>query len=276
VRIEQVSFGGHACVRLDDGSGAVTVTTSAGPRVLSLERGQGNLLAVLPDASIERPDGRRYRFLGGHRLWAAPEDLDVSYQPDDRPCAVVELEDGIRVEAPVDGAGLAKAITVRADGRGWSVDHELRNEAPAARTMAAWAITQLRPGGEAALPLPRSDWALLPDRSLVLWPYTDLGDERLAFGADGVRIRAEPGAERIKVGAAPGNGSATYRLGTELFEKRTDLDLDGSYADRGAAVQVYVCDEFCELETLGPLREVEPGGSISHTERWTVLAIVLP
>jgi hypothetical protein len=35
-------------------------------------------------------------------------------------------------------------------------------------------------------------------------------------------------------------------------------------------VQVYVCDEFCELETLGPLEVVPPGGSVTHREHWTV------
>jgi hypothetical protein len=36
-------------------------------------------------------------------------------------------------------------------------------------------------------------------------------------------------------------------------------------------VHVYLCDEFCELETLGPLRVVEPGGSATHREEWRVL-----
>ena len=43
-----------------------------------------------------------------------------------------------------------------------------------------------------------------------------------------------------------------------------------SYADRGAAIQVYLSDEFCELETLGPLREVPPDGVAAHRERWIV------
>ena len=41
-------------------------------------------------------------------------------------------------------------------------------------------------------------------------------------------------------------------------------------ADLGAAVQVYVCDRFGELETLGPLAEVPPGASVTHRESWSI------
>jgi hypothetical protein len=33
---------------------------------------------------------------------------------------------------------------------------------------------------------------------------------------------------------------------------------------------VFLSDEFCELETLGPLREVPPDGVATHRERWIV------
>jgi hypothetical protein len=81
---------------------------------------------------------------------------------------------------------------------------------------------------------------------------------------------APQGGERLKVGAAPSTDAVSYLIGSEVFEKRADIDPSAPYADRGAAVQVYVGDEFCELETLGPVRDVEPGGSVSHTERWTL------
>jgi hypothetical protein len=41
-------------------------------------------------------------------------------------------------------------------------------------------------------------------------------------------------------------------------------------SDLGAAIQVFVCDDFCELETLGPLKEVAPDGAARHREQWTV------
>lgn len=271
--LETVSFEGHGCVRLHGGGVAVTVTTSVGPRVLGLAREAGNLMAVLPNLGLDRPDGERFVFFGGHRLWAAPEVPAVTYQPDDRPCTVTETEGGIRVEAPADGAGLVKALSVRPGVTGWTVDHEIRNDSPWPITVAAWAITQLRPGGMATLPLPPKGPGPQADRALVLWPYTDPADPRIAVEPDAVRIRSTPTGAPLKLGAAPGEGSLSYRIDGEEFEKRIDLDPDAAYADRGAALQVYLCDDFCELETLGPLRALEPGDDVTHRERWTLRAL---
>ncbi|HEU4356051.1 MAG TPA: hypothetical protein VFT27_10720, partial [Actinomycetota bacterium] len=189
-----------------------------------------------------------------------------------RPCEVTELENGARIEAPVDGAGLTKAISVYAVDGGWGMEHELRNDAGRAITIAPWAITQLRPGGAATLPLPPRGSGPEADRALVLWPYTDLTDPRIAFEPGVVRVRSGPSGPPLKVGVAPGDGPLSYRIGDEVFEKRVEVDRSAVYADRGAALQVYLCEDFCELETLGPLVTLEPGATARHTERWTLRA----
>jgi hypothetical protein len=270
VTLEEVAFHGHEGVRLEGEPGSAVVVTSTGPRVFAMRASGGDLFAVLPGAGLDAPDGERFAFVGGHRLWAAPEVPEVTYRPDDRPCAVVEVDGGVRAEAPPDAAGLIKAVEVRASGGDWIVEHEIRNGSGTALTFAPWAITQLRPGGSARLPLGAGGTGLQADRALVLWPYTRLDDPRLSVQADAVRIHAVPGAGPLKVGAAPGDGSVSYDRDGRRFVKRVEVDPDGTYADRGATVQVYVNDAFCELETLGPLREVEPGGSARHRERWTL------
>jgi hypothetical protein len=270
VTLETVSFEGHDCVRLEDGGVAILVTISAGPRVLGMMVEQENLFAVLPDSFLDTPDGERFRFLGGHRLWVAPEVPSITYRVDDRPCAVAEVEGGVGVEAPPDGAQLAKAIWVRRASDGWLVDHVVRNASRRSITIAPWAITQLRTGGEAVLEIAPGEGGPQADRSLVLWPYTDLGDPRIRFDPNEVRIDAARSGPPLKLGAAPSDGCVSYRLGKHRFEKRIDVDPSATYADRGAAVQVYLCDEFCELETLGPLQVVPPGGSIAHREHWTL------
>jgi hypothetical protein len=199
-----------------------------------------------------------------------PEEPAVTYEPDDRPCAVATVGDGVRVEAPPDGAGLVKALRIGPAGDGWIVDHELRNVSEEPLTVAPWAITQLLPGGTAVLALGDRGAGPQADRSLVLWPYTDLDDPRLRFSRDGVEVSAAPGPGPLKVGAAPGRGRVAYRLGTEVLEKRVDVDPTLPYPDRGAAVQVFVRDDFCELETLGPLVRLGPGEATTHRETWTL------
>ncbi len=268
--LDEVALHGYAGVRLHGGRSSVVVLTSAGPRVLGLTGSGEDLFALLPGVRLEAPGGERFAFVGGHRLWAAPEVPEVTYRPDDQACSVVEVDGGVRVEAPADGAGLVKAIEVRASGDDWVVDHAIRNASDVAITIAPWAITQLRPGGVARLPLGEVGTGLQADRALVLWPYTRLDDPRVAIEADAVRIHAVPGAGPFKVGAAPGHGRVSYERAGERFEKQVDVDPAATYADRGAAVQVYLNDAFCELETLGPLRDVEPGGTVEHRERWSL------
>jgi hypothetical protein len=269
VTLEATSFAGYECVRLGDGAGAVIVTTSVGPRILGLFGSGDNMLAVLPRATIDRPDGEPLRLLGGHRLWAAPEVPRITYEPDDRPCTVTEVDDGVRVEAPADGAGLIKTIEVRRSEGGWIVDHEIRNGSDSVITLAPWAITQFPPDGEIVVPASTDSKGPQADRSLVLWPYTDPGDPRLQLRLDEIRVDVAPGA-RLKVGVAPSRGRVSYRRDGDVFEKHVLVDPSASYADLGAAIQVFVCDDFCELETLGPLRDEAPNDVASHRERWVI------
>lgn len=266
-----VSFEGHQCLRLDGDGSTLMLTTSSGPRVLGLLGHGENVLAVLPGAGLDRPGGGRFTFIGGHRLWAAPEMPDVTYEPDDRPCSVSEVDGGVRVEAPPDGAGLVKMIQVCSAADGWIVDHVIRNASDTEMSIAPWAITQLRPGGVARLPMGAREAGYQADRSLVLWPYTNLDDPRLRLARDEVRIRTEPAGPPLKVGASPSEGCVSYTVDGVTFEKQIRLDPTEAYPDRGAAVQVYVSDAFCELETLGPMRSLGPGEQVEHRERWTLV-----
>jgi hypothetical protein len=266
---EPTSFEGHACVRLCGAASEAIVTTSVGPRILGLLVGGDNVLAVLPGAAIARPDGEPLRLLGGHRLWAAPEVPRITYAPDVAPCTTIATDDGVRVEAPADDAGLTKTIDVRPTGDGWIVDHEIRNTADAPIALAPWAITQFPLGGVVVAPASTDATGPQADRSLVLWPYTDPADPRLRLLRDELRVDASSGP-RLKVGLAPGRGRVAYERAGLRFEKEAVVDPDASYPDRGAAIQVFVGDGFCELETLGPLRALTPGDVAQHRERWIV------
>jgi hypothetical protein len=271
VTLEAISFAGHECVRLEDGPDAVIMSTSAGPRIIGLFRGgDDNVLAVLPDATIDRAEGPPYRLLGGHRLWAAPEVPDVTYQPDDHPCSVTDVDHGVRVEAPADGAGLVKSIEVRRSDGAWTVDHSMSNGSGGPMTLAPWAITQFPLGGQMIVPSSTDSTGPRADRSLVLWPYTDPSDARLRLTADAVLVDAVASGSRLKIGVAPGRGHASYVRNGTVLEKHAAVDADASYADRGAAIQVFVSDAFCELETLGPLRELASDDVATHRERWIV------
>ncbi|HEY6567933.1 MAG TPA: hypothetical protein VI341_10495 [Actinomycetota bacterium] len=256
-------------VRIDGAASTIEVATAFGPRIVGLHIDGRNLFAT-STGHLARPDGRPYRLRGGHRLWVGPEIPEVTYQPDDQPCTVRTTDDGVRVQGPTDGVGVAKALEITPTSEGWIVDHTLENRGRAPITVAPWAITQLRPGGRFTLTFSPSGEGLQADRSLVLWPYADPTDPRLSVTAEAVIVEAPPAGSPCKVGVACSRGLGRYELEGMRLEKRISLDRAAPYVDLGAAIQVYVCDRFCELETLGPLSEIPVGGSVVHREAWSV------
>ena len=255
------------------GSYLVEAATRYGPRLVSLRREEGpELFAQLSnDVAIDLPDSEPYRFHGGHRLWAAPEVPAITYALDDHTCVVSAGEDELSITAPADGAGLVKQLTVSLDGNRLVVDHELSNVESAPASVAPWAITQFRLGGVALLPTgPRNaPDAVQADRSLVVWPYTNLADPRLSWEERAAIVDAVAGP-RFKIGSGPSPGRLGYLIDRQLFTKEIPPARAGSYPDRGAVGQVFVDDSFCELETVGPIAALEPGSPITHREVWEV------
>jgi hypothetical protein len=195
----------------------------------------------------------------------------VTYAPDDHACEVIEAGASVRVVGPVDVAGLEKSITVSLVGERLVVDHRLTNARDEPREVAPWAITQLRLGGVAELPLRSFNGreSLQADRCLVLWPYTNLTDPRLSFQSDRVQIRGTAGPA-LKLGSGPDPGKLRYSIEDWCFSKKTEPTAGGQFADRGAVGQVFVKDSFLELETLGPLTLLERGHSADHREIWEI------
>jgi hypothetical protein len=246
--------------------------TGFGPRLVGLSRDGGpEILAELaPDVGIDRASGGRYLFRGGHRLWAAPELPEITYAPDDHPCEVVVGEDEVTITAPIDGAGLAKTVRFGIEGDSLVVTHTLANDGSGSRAVAPWAITQLPLGGEVVIPTTTiQDPGLQAAHTLSLWTYTDLSDRRVAWRQRACVIDALPGPA-FKIGVGPDPGRLGYLRGGVLFLKEVPPRRGVEYADLGAVGQVYLNDTFCELESLGPITDLEPGASVTHSERWWV------
>jgi hypothetical protein len=82
------------------------------------------------------------------------------------------VDDGVRVEAPADGAGLVNRSRCVQFDDGWTVDRSVRNVSGTTVTLAPWAIAQLPLGGRMLVPATDATGPQA-DRALVLWPYTD-------------------------------------------------------------------------------------------------------
>jgi hypothetical protein len=264
------------CLRLSNGAAEVVVTTDVGPRVVRYGFvGGENILGEWSQASVPTEWGE-WKPWGGHRLWTAPEAKPRSYSPDNDP---VEHESAgpltIRlIQKRDERAGVQKEmeLTLDAEGSGLSLLQRVTNRGAWPVELAAWGLTIMRGGGEAVIPQepfgPHPEF-LLPARPLVLWPFTDMSDPRWTFGPKFIRLRAdESSPTEQKVGVMNKQGWAAYRLGETLFVKRFGFDEHAVYPDYGCNCEVFTAGSFIEVESLSPLKRLEPGESIEHVEHW--------
>ena len=277
--IENVTYNGvPACLRISNGTVEVVVATAFGPRILAFAFDGGeNVLGWHPDARVETPLGTWYPY-GGHRLWLAPENMPLSYAPDNEPVEVVENGDlSIRLKGDVDAAGNGKEMTLTLAGSGLAIDHRLTVSKPC--EAAAWALTIMRPGGTVVIPnepfAPYSPEHLLPVRSVALWSYTDFTDPRWEFTKDAIRLRVdETMSHQQKIGVLNKQGWAAYEWKTLRFTKRFSVYEGAAYPDMGSNTEVYTAGGFIEVETLSPLADLGASGTIRHTETWALEKIV--
>ena len=265
-------------VKFGNGAIELDVLRDGGPRVVRLSPGGSelNLLAVVPDAVAVTVWGP-YHFLGGHRLWHAPEAAPRSYDPDD--AGVTIHRDGLELlaQGPVEAhTGIRKSIRFVLDSTRplVHVEHTLENQGVWPAEMGAWAITQMCLGGVGILPLrkPGMQDGLLADRQVAIWPYADLKDTRLHMDNDWFLVDGISHPNAFKVGAYNPCGWVAYFYEPFLFVKRF-TPVGGMYADFGCNAEIYVRDVFIEIETQGPLTTLEPGASMIHVEEWELLKV---
>lgn len=279
--MKTLDYQGIECIELSNRKLRLLITKSVGPRILSLQvDGSENIFAELGDATLECPGSGNFHFYGGHRLWYAPEDPARTYLPDDSPVEVTSLDQGVLLMQPAEErTGIQKQIRVQlasGDAIVWVV-HILTNLGSKSIELAPWAITQLKTGGTAVLPqstgLTEGN-PTLPNRSLVLWPYTNLQSNHIDWENEYLTIDANMQEGQIKVGLPNPSGWIAYFLDNVLFVKRAMYHSQKDYYDFGSSSECYCDPRFLELETLGPKIELQAGDSVSHTETWKVYSDV--
>jgi hypothetical protein len=268
---------GYDCVKLENKALALWVTQSLGPRIIGLALPDGaNLFAEIPDVTFDCPGRGAYSPRGGHRLWYAPEDPRRTYLPDDEPVSITEVENGVVVTQPVEAqTGIQKslAITLPDQDARVVVDHTLHNFGREPVELAVWVITQLKTGGVAILPQATAladEFGLLPNRHLVLWPYTEINSPHITWGDRYISIEATMKSGALKIGFPNPAGWLAYAVDNTLFVKQAAFQPDAAYFDRGSSSECYCNHRFIEIETLGPRTTLAPGDSTTHRETWTV------
>jgi hypothetical protein len=246
----------------------VDYLTTTGPRIIGLyvKGVEGNLLAETPNVHFPTPHGEYY-LRGGHRFWTAPEDPFYTC-PEDKVNVIAE-NNTVILRSDVDSSGLEKEISFQLDENCVVLTHRVTWHGKEPIELAPWGITQLRLGGMAILPQSNSD-GLQPNRNFVLWPYSQVNDERLELHNDLILVHGRAAEQALKIGNYNSHGWIGCLLGSTLFVKRFFVNDLRKYPDMGCNVEVYVRDVCIELETLGPLTALRPGEFVTHGETWEV------
>jgi hypothetical protein len=315
VKYDKIDFLGlKETIRVQNGAAELLVPTQLGIRVLSYRLAGGeNVMKIWPE-QIESRAKNEWQSYGGHRLWHAPEERPRTYEADNAPLEIAEARrDGLYLLQPLDPVSRIRKealITLHEKTSEVKIKHTVTNLNRWPVTLAAWALTVLKEGGFCAVETPRGEFALLPDRSITLWPYARMNDARVSWGDRVLTLRQDAAAKApFKLGLYAQKGAAAYILPDVIFKKKFGEGLKGSaqrtvhspqlkgnaeckmrnaelkdqsetfnfqpstfnsYPDFGCNFETYTNAEMLECESLSPLKELRYNESLDWDEVWTL------
>ena len=248
-----------------------------GPRIVRLipEWLGENILAEVPEAMTATPNGD-FHFIGGHRLWIAPEALETTYIPDDYGATSKRITNGVKLDGGIQlNTHIRKTISVQVspDQPFVMLKHTIENCGRKTMHIAPWAITMFRTKSTAILPQQYGTVdpdGVLPNRNIALWAYSRWHDGRLKLGDEFILIDADGSKPPFKLGYFNPHGWLAYVFEDVFFIKRFSARREETYPDNGCNAEVYTNDRFIELESLGPMVDLKPKEEVVLTETWEV------
>lgn len=270
------------CLEISNGIVELLVTLDLGPRIIKYAFvGGENVMHTDVDRKGNRMDdemdemfgkGSAWYLYGGHRLWISPEYTET-YYPDNDPVAYTTDEKGATFTPPlqrVTGLQFKTRVEVAQDSADVKIIHTIENCSGEPVVFAPWALSVLAPGGVEMIEQNDEDTGYLANRTMVIWHYVDLTDDRLYLGKRFITLKQDAAKGPFKLGFDLHKAKAAYLNHGDLFVKRYTHYEDGEYPDNGCSFETYTNESFLECETLGEIG-VKPAGSIvRHEETWTL------
>lgn len=262
------------------------VTLDVGPRIISYNLiGYKNLMCTDIDRKTQESteefqqyfgDGKAWYLYGGHRLWVSPEGYPYTYYPDNDKVDYTVNGNVFTFTPPVEEVtGWHKVIEVVFDEKDAKVEvrHILTNKSNEHKAGAIWALSVTDKGNFAVVPQSKTETGFVPNRSLVMWDYTDLSDGRFTASKDYYTIQQKCGYENpFKIGVNNTDGKIVSANHGQVFKVEFDHINGAEYTDFGSSTEIYTCDFMLEVETLSPLYDFAPGESHTHVEKWEIYA----
>jgi hypothetical protein len=278
LKIEKMPWGGWPnCYRLTNGEVDLILTSDVGPRIMRYGFVDGQNFFRNFEESMGKSGEESWVLRGGHRIWAGPEDVSVTYAPDNGSVDVHLDGDVLTATQQVEPAtGLIKQLVVTLSPSGTAVEvmHRITNTLGWTIELAPWALSMMAQRGIGITGFPPRGThpeCLAPTNPLVMWAFTDLSDPRWTFTKKYCVLRQVPeNPVPMKIGHFNPKTWGAYLLGSELFIKRYEADTSNVYPDFGCSYETFANGDMLELETLGPMTKLASGATVEHVERWTL------
>lgn len=218
---------------------------------------------------------KKWEILGGHRIWTSPESYPHSYYPDLDPVKYEITENGaIFTPNPEKENGMQKQLEIKMDpdDANMYVTMRVTNIATAPQEFSIWGLTVSAINGTLIMPMNINDTGLLHNRNISVWPYTNLADPRVYFGKKYVTLHQDTSiSQPFKLGFGLNNAQAYYCLGDDIFRKSYDTNHETEiYPDNNCSFETYTNNGFIEVESLSPLKVVQPNETVELTEHWSM------
>ena len=274
-------------VAITNGAVELKVTIDVGPRVIYFAFTGGQNIMFNDDqrnVNVGKGDpvfeaafgkGMYWQIYGGHRIWFSPEEYPYSYVPEDEPVKWTVNGNKFTFEPKMFSTlGLQFALEIIPDNKKpiVTVNNIIDNRSGGIRKIAVWALSVLAPNGLEIVPQPNEQYRLLSNRTIELWPYTNMADSRVHWGKEYITLRSVEGNPDgpFKFGINNTVGRAAYLNNGTVFIKKFEHNKHGIYPDHGMSFETYTNDKFIEMETLGELQEMLPDERSVHTEQWVL------
>ncbi len=258
----------------------VGVTVDIGPRVIYMSYKNGENL-FFEDINRETSrnddpmkdvfgDGAVWYLYGGHRVWMSPEAFPETYLNDNIPVEYEIGDDYVSfMQNDLNGSKVKTSIKLVFENGGISVYNTVKNISNEDIKGAVWALSVMAQGGVGFVKVNDNNTGLLPNRKIVLWPYTKITDKRLHLTDKYIAVKQDKTAGcDFKIACDCNCGQIYYQNKNVLFEKTFENVPDGEYPDWGVNCEFFTGNNFFELESLSTLQTIPQNAEITHKEVW--------
>lgn len=284
--IQEISYAGwKRNLRIQGQTTELIITLDVGPRIIRYAFHEARNVFVEMPEQLGSSGEKEWMIRGGHRFWTAPEAAH-SYELDNVPVEWKKIgETAVEITQPASPFGFQKTLRVelRKD-EVVCVTHFLKNTGDKPLEITPWALSVMAPGGTAHIPQPLLDFHpsefpegratkphdFLPNRELILWPFTNITDGRYAFSEHFLQVSHHPERPATKIGLKLATGWVAYQNGDFVFAKHFAYDPSLTYPDMGANFELFTNIKILELESLAPAVPLPPGATREHVEHWVL------